>query len=96
MRTEASSLVPSISTVFSANAASASSGFSLRSAGRRSTSTCSSRKLTVFWTGRSLTLVVTRTPPLATLRLPTESCSSTSCAVSPRSSRELPPPAAVS
>ena len=64
--------MPSISTVFSWNAASASSGFSLRSAGRRSTSTCSSRKVTVSSTGRSLTWVVTRTPPLATLLLPTD------------------------
>ena len=67
--TSSSSLVPSISTVLSWNAASASSGFSLRSAGRRSTSTFSSRKVTVSSTGCSSTLVVTRTPPLRHLAL---------------------------
>ena len=46
--------------------------------------------MTVSSTGRSLTLVVTRTPPLATLRLPTESSSSISCTVSPCSLEASP------
>src|SRR4051812_33582154 len=94
LRTSASSAVSVISTVRSSNAASASSGLSTRSARLRSASTCSSRRCTVRCTGRSTTRLVTRTPPVATRRLPTDSSSSTTGTVSSRPaprSLSLPP-----
>jgi hypothetical protein len=58
--------------VFSLKAAFASSASRVRSAERRSVSTCSSRNVTVSSTGRSITLEMTRTPPVETLGLLTE------------------------